>query len=215
MSEIDFKKLHHRGRERAKERTKGEDAKTAVHEHEGHMHKGKHKTKIKLAHGGAAVEGAAADKRIDKPVRGHRKEGRAPLAGGGKTKHKGSGHTKVNVIVAGGGGGQPPMGGGMLPHPPMPAPAGMAPPPQMPPRPMGPPPGAPPMMPPGAGGGMPPRPMPPMHKGGVAYHAGGKINTKIKAPKMKDGAGGGKGRLEKAGKYGAKPLARGGCTSEE
>lgn len=178
------------------------DATKAVHEHEGHLHKGEKKTKIKLARGG--VSGQKAAKRLDKPVRSHGSTSdRTPYKSGGRTKHKDKhSGTKVNVIVAGGGGQQPPM---MPPHPPMP-PAGMAPPPK---PPMAPPPGAPPggMMPPpgGAPGGMPPG-MPPK----PMMNRGGKVNTNIKAPKMHDGAGGGKGRKEKAAKYGATPLACGG-----
>lgn len=208
MSEehIDFKKLHHAGRDRAKKmHGGGKDAKMAVHEHEGHLHKGEKKTKIKLRSGGS-VDGKKAEKRLDKPVR----PGRTALAHGGKTKHKGN-HTKVNVIVAPQGGG----GAGMPPRPPMP-PMGGAPP-MMPPKPpMAPPPGAGAPPPPG-GAPMPPPGMgaPPMKPPGM-MNKGGRINTNIKAPKMKDGAGGGKGRKEKAAKYGATPLARGGsCESEE
>ena len=53
---------------------------------------------------------------------------------------------------------------------------------------------------------MPPKPMmPPMNRGGrMARAEGGRINTNIKPPKMEFGAGGAKGRFEKAKKYGAK-----------
>lgn len=267
--DIDFKKLHSAGRDRAHRIADG-----GSHPDEAQDKKLiKHmvgKAKIKLARGGVA--GDKASKRLDKPVRssgacsdrtpfkmggktkkfddggtvgsftsqktdlngnpmgpkttgpittiskdewdgkGHKNGGRTKFAKGGKTK-KSEPHTKVNVIVAGGG--HPPMPAMGAPMPP---PGGMATPPakmpMMPPPGAGGPPGAPPpgMMPPPGGGGMPPHPgMPPMNRGGRAHHAdGGKINTKIKAPKMEFGAGGGKGRMEKAKAFGAKPLCGGG-----
>lgn len=84
------------------------------------------------------------------------------------------GGTTVNVIVA-----SPPQ---KPEAPPMPPPGAMP----MPPPPAGPPPGA---------GGPPPLPGVPMGR-----RHGGRVPTK--APKMDFGAGGGKGRLEKARKYG-------------
>lgn len=114
-------------------------------------------------------EGKSAKARGDKSVR---------RAKGGHVKHKGSGKTSVNVIVApsgGGAGAKPPM-----PMPPPGGPPGMAGAPPMPPKP--------PMMPPPPGGGAPPMaglggppggpPMPPPHSaGGRAYKTGGGVNS--------------------------------------
>lgn len=58
----------------------------AVHEHEGNMHPGKKKTRLRLRDGGAA-EGMMAHSRSDRKPRG--------------AKAKGKGHTTVNVVVAG------------------------------------------------------------------------------------------------------------------
>ena len=117
-------------------------------------------------------------------------------AAGGRTKHKGKGHTTVNVVMPPhAGGGAPPMmpppgaGATPLPHPPVPAAPMMGGPP---------PPGAmPPGLPPGAAGpppgAMPPRPgmppmMPPRGIGGRTYAKGGGVGeeggkTKNRTPK--------------------------------
>lgn len=114
------------------------------------------------------------------------------MARGGKTKHhKSDTKTKVNVIVAPSAGGAAGQGMPVMPPHPMPAPRPMPMPPQ----------GASPMGPQGA-------PMPPMKRGGKikALKNGGEVP-------MESGAGGGKGRLEKAAlarKDGIKPLKKGG-----
>ena len=117
-------------------------------------------------------EGKGVKARGDKSVRRSR---------GGHVKHKGSGKTSVNVIVAPSGGGHPPMAGvGGMP------PGAGAPPPMMPPKPpMMPPPGAgaPPMA--GLGGPPPGGPpgMPPRSDGGRAYKDGGAVGKKSLADK--------------------------------
>jgi hypothetical protein len=160
-----------------------------VHKHERHDHPGKPLTPLR---GGGKVKGHAGKPRADR------------FARGGKVKSSG-GPAKVNIVIATGGGeperqmafqqgaqvgtklgamaGRPPMGSPpMPPRPPMggmpPGQPGMPPPGGMPPG--G---GAPPMMPPG-GGAMPPRP-------GMMKRGGRLVE--------KGGAGGGEGRLEKAG----------------
>ena len=123
------------------------------------------------------AEGGAVASRQDKPAR---------RARGGRTGHKGKGHTNVNVIVApqGHAAGGPPM---MAPHPAMaPPPAGGLPPGAMPPGAMPPggapglpphPPMAGPGMPPGGPGMMPPG-MPPRRNGGrIAFAKGGGIKS--------------------------------------
>lgn len=157
-----------------------------VHEHEKHLHKGEPETDLHLK-GGGKVKGDAPRHRADK------------MARGGKVK---GGPSKVNIVIATGGGeGERQMAfkqglqtgatvGAAQSKPPMMPPPGarppMAPPPGMPPG-AGGPPGGP--MPPGAAmtgglpGTMPPRP--PMKRGGKVVEWGG--------------AGGGEGRLEKAG----------------
>lgn len=128
------------------------------------------------------VNGGAPKKRLDKPSR---VASPVQMARGGHVKHKKGAKTQVNVIVASKG--QPNAA-------PMPAPAAA-----MPPRPM------PPMAPPAGAPGMPMRP-PGMKRGGK-IEPGEKITM---GPKMKGGAGGGLGRLEKAKEYGGTPLKRGG-----
>lgn len=121
------------------------DIREAVSEHEGKLHKGKPKTKLRFASGGT-VPGHKAKSRGDRSKRG--------------------GKTQVNVIVAGGHGAPPPGAGG--PMPPGMAPGGM---PMSPPHaPMAGPPGA--GMPPG---GPPPQMPPGMmgrKRGGKVYEAG-------------------------------------------
>lgn len=138
---------------------------------------------------GGKVSGKHAAKRLDHGGK---------FAKGGRVKHKGSGgsKTRVNVIIApqGGGGGHPPM--------PMPPPGAMKPP-------MGA--GAPPMPPPGAGGPpggmpMPPPGAPPMgaKRGGrIHLKRGGAVKPEAISAKIKGGAGGAKGRLDKVRTYGA------------
>lgn len=104
---------------------------------------------------------------------------------GGKKKASGA---TVNVIIA-------PQGGGQPPAPPMPPPQAGPPPPMMKPP-------AGPMPPPGGGMEMPPGGAPPMMRahGGRVPHI------------ISDGAGGGKGRLQKIKAYGdrAKPGGKAG-----
>ena len=127
----------------------------------------------------AEVDGMSAKPRMDRPGRKMK----------GKDKDK-KGGTNVNVIIM-------PKSDGPADAPVGPAPAAA--------NPMPPPP--PPMAPPMAGG----PPMPPMrkHGGGVgAYANGGKVARECKAEggpaygKMKDGAGGAAGRLQKIKAYG-------------
>jgi hypothetical protein len=132
------------------------------------------------------------------PVGGEPEMGKLsrPSKSKGKSK-KGKAETHVNVVVMGKGDGMPP-GGPPAPGPMMPPP--MAAPPMRPPMP--------PMPPPGAGPGGPgPMPMPPpggppgmmphKHGGAVSRKTGGKVRG------VEDGAGGGKGRLEKIKMYGS------------
>lgn len=121
---------------------------------------------------GGPVSGAMPKKRLDKP--------RRYASGGGvegEKKKKGSAKTEVNIVIAGGDKGGAPAAPMMPPPGAMPPPPPPAARPPMPMPPGGPAPGAP-MRPPGA-----------MKRGGA-----------IKADKypIDAGAGGGKGRLEKA-----------------
>lgn len=152
----------------------------AVHEHEGNMHSGRKKTRLKLKDGGVA-EGFAPKRRADR------------LARGGKAKKHG--HTTVNVLV----GGDHPSEPKPVPVP-VPVPGGGAggPPPMA-----GPPPG---MMPPGAGGPPPGMPPPGAKKGGRIEHNALKRGGRAKG--FEAGSGGGLGRLEKAEAYGAKTGAK-------
>jgi hypothetical protein len=161
--------------------------KRAIGEHDEQLHPGHH-TRVTLKRGGFADGGMAAN-RMDQRSRG------------GK-KHPTS---QTNIVISppahppmG-----PPMGGppiGLPPRPPMAAPAAMPPrPPMAPPpggmpggMPMGGAPGMPPGLPPGMPpGGMPPRPM--IKTGGAARNGKGGEGADFKG-----GAGGGRGRIEKA-----------------
>lgn len=130
-----------------------------------------------------------ADREVGKAIEGRKTKPRMDRAArkkGGRTKGD------VNIIIATKEGPPAGMPGPMMAPPPRPMP------PPMPPPQAAPPPGAA-MPPPGMGGGLPPMgatPMPPRKKGGKVMGA---------YRKMKDGAGGGLGRLEKAAAYGAKP----------
>lgn len=153
----------------------------AVHKHERHDHKGEPLTQLRS---GGAVKGEAGRSRADKYARGG---------------HVSKGPAKINIVIATGGG-EPErqmafrqgaqvgtkMGAMAAAKPPMPPPGA---PPAMPPRPPMPPGGmpmgAPPPMAPPGGGMMPPRP--------GMMQRGGRLTA---------GAGGGEGRLEKAGMAG-------------
>lgn len=183
---------------------KGDDAKEAkmvkegVSEHEDHLHKGAKKTRLRLRDGGCA-EGGEVKPRADRMSRG------------GKSKK--GGHTTVNVVVAG-------------QHPkPVPVPV-----PKPVPVPVNAGPGGPVGGPPPGAGPMPDPNAPPMglKSGGRAkrsdggnadlkmesqrdparnsppgqFAKGGRTKGKFEVP-MKDGAGGGLGRIEKGKAYGA------------
>lgn len=132
-----------------------------------------------------AVDGMPSKPSVSKPAK-HK----------GKGKSKGKGDTHVNVVVM-------PKGGPDMPMPP----GGAMPPPHPMPPPM-PPPGPPMGGPPGGPPGMPPPGGPPMGPGGppMMHAAGGRVGraTGGKVRGVKDGAGGGKGRMEKMKMYGEK-----------
>lgn len=166
----------------------------AVHKHEGHMHKGEKKTKLKH---GSKVEGKKPHHRADKFARG----GSVP-----------KGHTKININMGASmadkqdamkkgaqigatmmaqkmaGGARPGAGASMQARGLMPGPAPM------------PPGGAPPM-----GGGVPPTMG--QKRGGRTYAKGGKVGpVRVPGvPHMDAGGGGGAGRREKMKQYGTKP----------
>ena len=154
---------------------------------------GKHETPKHYAKGGSVHSDEAEDKAlIRKEVKGealkhegkgakHRGDKAVRRAKGGHVKHKGSGKTSVNVIVAPGGQHPPMAGAGGMP----PGTGGPPPMPAMPPKP--------PMMPPPGAGGPPPMaglggppggpPMPPRSHGGRAYKSGGAVGPKSLADK--------------------------------
>lgn len=179
----------------------GARAKKAVHKHEGHLHKGEEKTKLKK---GGKVDGKKPAARPDKMARG-----------GSKPR----GHTKININVgagqqekqqamqqgmqlgakmaaqkmaaAGGGMGGPRPGAGapMQGRPGMPPPGAGGPP-------------------PGAAPGGPPMQRPPMAPPGQpGMKRGGKVGPKRVegVPHLTGGGGGAQGRLDKQKEYGTKP----------
>ena len=152
--------------------------KKAFREHENAEHGGKHE-KLKLKRGGEALDGELQGTR---PT-----GGRTARASGGRTKGK------TNIVIAIGRGHEQQPQGGMQPQPGMPQPPRSVPV-AMPPQ--GPAAGAPMPMPypvPAGAGAPPAGPMP------MGRKRGGRAEYKLE-----DGAGGGKGRLEKIDWYGKK-----------